>query len=54
MSRRFGIFKVETQVAEFIGTEGRLTGVRLRWVVFCRNHFHMDNCVDIVTRLLKL
>ena len=30
MSREFGIFKLKTQVAEFIGSEGRLTGVRLR------------------------
>ena len=30
MSREFGILKLETQVAEFIGSEGRLTGVRLR------------------------
>ena len=53
MSREFKIFKLLIQVAEFIGSEGRLTGVRLRFEKFC--HFLLrGNFRDILKNMLKL
>ena len=54
MSREFKIFKLLIQVAEFIGSEGRLTGVRLRFEEFLpffiagefRRHF--EKYVEVV------
>ena len=53
MSGEFEIFKIKTQVAEFIGSEGRLTGVRLRYEVFAQTICSWTY-VDMVTRHLKL
>ena len=54
MSRGFGIFKLEMQVAEFIGSEaGRLTGVRLRYEIVSETTFTWTT-VHIVTCLLKV
>ena len=55
MSREFKIFKLLIQVAEFIGSEGRLTGVRLRFEEFLPCHFLLWwNFRDILTNLFKL
>ena len=55
MSREFKIFKLLIQVAEFIGSEGRLTGVRLRFEEFLPCHSLLrGNFRDILTNLFKL
>ena len=53
MSREFKIFKLLIQVAEFIGSEGRLTGVRLRFEKFCHSLL-WGNFRYILTNLFKL
>ena len=60
MSREFKIFKLLIQVAEFIGSEGRLTGVRLRFEeflpFFIAGEFqrHFDKSFQVVMAFLNV